>query len=115
MISNLKIQSTMLVLLCSLALTSALETASTFAAEASQNNLTKGDRSLSIEISPDFTPQQRDNILQWLEFLSDSLLQVYGHWPRQQWRISVSPTSAASSDPIPWAQVQWRAALSTTR
>lgn len=95
----------MLVLLCALALTSALETAPTFAAEAPQNNLTKGDRSLALEISPDFTLQQRDNILQWIEFLSDSLLQVYGHWPRQQWRISVSPTSAANSDPIPWAQV----------
>lgn len=70
-----------------------------------QPTLIQGGRTLTLQISPDFTAGQREIVLQWLELLSDSLLQVYGRWPRQQWQISVSPASAASGDPIPWAQV----------
>jgi M61 glycyl aminopeptidase len=70
-----------------------------------QQSFAQGDRTLTLEISPDFSARQRENVSQWIEFLSGALLQVYGQWPRQQWRISVSPASASNSDPIPWAQV----------
>lgn len=69
-------------------------------------SLTQDGRTLELRISSDFSAGQRDNLLAWIEFISASLLQVYGHWPRHNWRIQVSPASAAGSDPIPWAQVK---------
>jgi hypothetical protein len=68
-------------------------------------SLTEDGRTLTVQISSNFSPGQRDKLLAWIEFISSSLLQVYGHWPREAWRISVSPASAADSDPIPWGQV----------
>lgn len=63
------------------------------------------NRYLERVISPDFAPQTRTTIDEWVRFLSQSLLQVYGRWPRQHWRILVAPASASADDPIPWAQV----------
>lgn len=71
-----------------------------------QQTLTDDGRILQVHISDEFTPAQRDNLLAWIDFISGSLRHVYGHWPRQEWRISVSPVSATGSDPIPWAQVK---------
>ncbi len=62
-------------------------------------------RKLRLDISSEFVPRQRDNLVAWINFISKALLEVYGHWPRQQWQISVLPAAAAASDPIPWAQV----------
>jgi M61 glycyl aminopeptidase len=62
-------------------------------------------RRLEITISEEFSAQQTVQIQEWLESISTSLLSVYGHWPRQYWRVRVENTSGASSDPIPWAQV----------
>jgi hypothetical protein len=70
-----------------------------------QQTLTEEDRTLEIEISPEFKPAQRETLVQWITFISGSLRTVYGYWPRQTWRISVSPADALDSDPIPWAQV----------
>lgn len=70
-----------------------------------QQTLVKDGRVLEVQISEEFKPAQRDNLLAWIDFVSAALLDVYGHWPRQQWRVSVIPASAADSDPIPWAQV----------
>jgi hypothetical protein len=81
-------------------------------AEDYRASITEDGRTLALQISSDFSPGQRDELLAWIEFVSASLLQVYGHWPRQAWRISVSPASAADSDPIPWAQVN-RGAIDT--
>jgi hypothetical protein len=60
---------------------------------------------LTVHLSQDFSPEMQDNLEQWTSYISKSLLQVYGRWPRKHWEISVSPTSANHTDPIPWAQV----------
>jgi hypothetical protein len=67
--------------------------------------LFEGGRVLEVQVSEEFKPDQRDNVLAWIDFVSTALRDVYGHWPRQRWRVVVIPASAADSDPIPWAQV----------
>ena len=74
-------------------------------AEGTRQQLVRDDRVLEIDISPQFSESMRQNLVEWLNFIATSLQQVYGHWPRQRWQISVAPTSAGSDDPIPWAQV----------
>lgn len=71
-----------------------------------QQTLARDGRVLEVHISSEFTPVQRDNLVAWIDFISGALRHVYGHWPRQRWRVSVVPASAAASDPIPWAQVK---------
>ncbi len=61
---------------------------------------------LRVHISDNFPQQQRRDILAWIESIATSLADVYGHWPRQEWQISVESTSGASGDSIPWAQVR---------
>ena len=68
--------------------------------------LVRDGRQLQLDISGDFSPVQRDALVAWIDFISTALLQVYGHWPRQLWQVTVIPASSASSDPIPWAQVR---------
>ena len=65
----------------------------------------EGGRSMELVISPDFTASMRIELSEWAWFVSRSLLQVYGRWPRDHWRITVAPASATGDDPIPWAQV----------
>jgi hypothetical protein len=62
-------------------------------------------RQLEILISTQFSPDMQDKLLVWIDYISDALRQVYGHWPAQHWQISVAPTAASASDPIPWALV----------
>jgi hypothetical protein len=71
-----------------------------------QQTLLQDNRTLEINISREFTAAQRENLVTWIDFISGSLRQVYGHWPRQQWRVIVMPASASPNDPIPWAQVK---------
>lgn len=84
----------------------ALVASPAYAANDYHQTLLKDGRRLELQISADFNSIQRDTLLAWIQFISDSLLQVYGYWPRQEWRIEVSPASAANNDPIPWAQVK---------
>ncbi len=74
--------------------------------DATTRHLIKRDgRNLEVFVSTQFKPSMRDNLLQWTENIADALRQVYGHWPNRHWQISISPTAASASDPIPWAQV----------
>lgn len=61
---------------------------------------------LTVHLSQNYSPTMQDNLGQWTSYISKSLLQVYGRWPRKHWEISVSPTSASHTDPIPWAEVK---------
>lgn len=70
-----------------------------------QDTLVQDDRALEVRISHTFSPRQQGQVMAWIDFIADALREVYGHWPRRQWRISVTPAAAAQSDPIPWAQV----------
>lgn len=74
-------------------------------AESTRQDLVRDNRVLEIHISTQFSENMRQNLVEWLNFIATALQQVYGHWPRQRWQISVAPTSAGSADPIPWAQV----------
>lgn len=63
-------------------------------------------RVLEMAISDQIRSPQREAVGNWLYFLADALRQVYGHWPRDRWRIQVEAVSGNSDDPIPWAQVR---------
>jgi len=67
--------------------------------------LEHGGRRLDLRVSAQYEPAMQQNLLAWMDFLSATLLQAYGHWPRQQMEVTVAPVAAGSSDPIPWAQV----------
>jgi len=71
----------------------------------SRHLLQRDGRQLEVLISPQFTPKMQDRLLAWIEYIADALRQVYGHWPTRHWQISIAPTAASGSDPIPWAQV----------
>jgi hypothetical protein len=73
--------------------------------ESNREILLRDDRKLDLYISSEFEPGQRQELTAWINFISGALADVYGHWPRRQWQISIVPASAADSDPIPWAQV----------
>ena len=67
--------------------------------------LAQDGRRLEVAISGQFKPAMQETLLNWVEYIANTLRQVYGHWPLQHWRISVEPAPASGSDPIPWAQV----------
>ncbi len=49
--------------------------------------------------------QREKHVLNWVEHSADALASVLGRWPRDDWRVEVTPVSLMSSDPVPWAQV----------
>jgi hypothetical protein len=63
------------------------------------------DQVLALQLSEDFSPAMQGVLVEWLEHIATALLQVYGRWPRKRWEIIVTPVSASSANPIPWAQV----------
>jgi hypothetical protein len=75
------------------------------ATEPSRQVLIRDGRLLEIYISDQFGETSRQNLVEWMMALSESLRLVYGHWPRQHWQTIISPASSNSSDPIPWAEV----------
>jgi M61 glycyl aminopeptidase len=75
------------------------------AGEDTRQTLTRDGRNLDLHISSQFDRDAREQLQAWVTFIADSLLQVYGRWPRQEWQITISPAPATGSDPIPWAQV----------
>ncbi len=75
-------------------------------AESTRHLRLEDGRRLEILISSQFKPAMRDELLEWVDYIAAALRQVYGHWPMRRWQISITPTSASSIDPIPWAQVR---------
>jgi hypothetical protein len=73
--------------------------------EYSVRTFSRDGRQLQLLLSKQFDAQMQANLVDWAQFIAAALTEVYGHWPRQHWQISVAPTSASSNDPIPWAQV----------
>ena len=69
-------------------------------------------RTLELDIAGGAGAQQQAAIEHWARHIADSLTMVYGHWPRQRWRMAVYPIGSreageqgAGADVIPWAQV----------
>lgn len=79
--------------------------ASALCAQPATLRFTQQGSELELQISDRFSAGEREELKHWIEFISRSLLQVYGRWPRDYWRITVDPTSASSRDPVPWARV----------
>jgi len=69
------------------------------------HSLQYNDQSVELIISDQFSHSMQGNIHNWGDYISRALLQVYGRLPRENLQIVVSPVSAGSADPIPWAQV----------
>lgn len=63
------------------------------------------DQVVEIQLSAEFTPSMQAELVEWLDHITQALLQVYGRWPRENWEIAVEATSAGSNEPIPWAHV----------
>lgn len=60
---------------------------------------------LEIHLEEGLSAVEQVEMQRWIEGIAASLADIYGHWPRRHWRVFVQGTSGASSDPIPWAQV----------
>jgi hypothetical protein len=71
-----------------------------------RSDLVRDGRILEMHISNQFSETSRQQLVEWMTNLADSLRSVYGHWPRRQWQVIISPASYSGSDPIPWADVR---------
>lgn len=67
--------------------------------------LTHHKSNVELSVSPDYNAETRADIQRWIAALTDSLLQVYGRWPKEEWQIVVAPASARGVDPVPWARI----------
>ena len=82
------------------------------AAGAESLEIERDGRVLDLQIASDAGIVQTDAVERWARHIADSLTLVYGHWPRQRWRMAVYPIGgsgsgerSAGADVIPWAQV----------
>lgn len=72
---------------------------------AKEHRVPRGEQELIVDINFLISANRSEEILVWLESSTNALISVYGRLPRSNLRIEVSPISAYSKDPIPWAQV----------
>ena len=72
---------------------------------AKEYALHRDDQELVVDIHFLLSERRKQEVLSWVEFIADSLAGVYGRWPRDSWRVEVTPISLYSDDPVPWAQV----------
>ncbi|MDH4039149.1 MAG: hypothetical protein OEW92_03425 [Gammaproteobacteria bacterium] len=93
-------------LLIALLSPASLASPATTADETTRYLRVQDGRQLEVLISNQFKPAMRDNLMQWVDYIAAALGGVYGHWPTRHWQISIAPTAASSSEPIPWAQVR---------
>lgn len=66
--------------------------------------LTHGDQSIDIQYASNLTKNQKAKIQKWLNDVTQSLLTVYGVWPKDEFIIKVRTTSRYRG-PVPWGQV----------
>jgi hypothetical protein len=60
---------------------------------------------VEIQLHPDLPQSQRPQVLGWVHASADALASVFGRWPRDRWRVRVTPLATRHDDPVPWAQV----------
>ena len=72
---------------------------------ADRQEITRDGRTLELDLSDQFAESQRQQVVEWVNFIAESLLQVYGRWPRDRWHVEVQPISGSYRDTIPWGQV----------
>ena len=84
-------------------------TVPSLAEDASADNIHRmeyGGRTVDLVVDDTYSSYMSEQLIDWAEYISQALLQVYGRWPRDHWEINVLPVSAGSPDPIPWAQIR---------
>ena len=81
-------------------------------AGAGSLEIERDGRVLELQIASDASIGQTEAIERWAQHVAGSLALVFGHWPRQRWRMVVYPIGGHGSaersvgaDVIPWAQV----------
>ena len=89
-------------LLCLLLL---LQSAASLAEEPTRKLLVRDGRTLEVIIGVDFDTSEHKRLTEWVTYISDALANIFGHWPRHEWEIAITPAAAAGDDPIPWAQI----------
>jgi hypothetical protein len=72
---------------------------------AKEYPLQRDDQELVVDIHFLLPGNRKQEVLNWVEFVADSLAGVYGRWPRDSWRVEVTPVTLYSDDPVPWARV----------
>ena len=75
-------------------------------AAAAQYNLQHGHQTLILNTSAVFSDARDKELQDWIDGVSQSLLGVYGRWPRDTWQVDIKPLSMFSHDPVPWAHVR---------
>ncbi|MFT6051354.1 MAG: hypothetical protein ACI9B9_000994 [Halioglobus sp.] len=73
---------------------------------AAVHQLNHKGRTAVLIIDSKYSADMNVQLIDWAEWISQALLQVFGHWPRNHWQMTASPVSAGSPDPIPWAQIR---------
>ncbi len=71
---------------------------------AKTKTLTNGKQSITIDYSHKLNYSEQLQTHYWLQDVTDSLLMVYGEWPKDEFEIKVSTTTRGSG-PVPWGQV----------
>ncbi len=63
------------------------------------------NQQISIEYGDTLSDQEQQQTAQWLKNVTQSLLKIYGAWPKDKIAIQVIKTSGAQG-PVPWGQVE---------
>ncbi len=64
------------------------------------------DQRLQVTLDAQFDANAEQQLMTWVEHMSTALLQVYGRWPRDRWRIRINAVAVGGGDPVPWAEVR---------
>lgn len=73
--------------------------------EGAEHAIKRGDQELVVETNLLFESKEQA-VLSWVGSTADALARVYGRWPRNRWRVEVTPIPLLLKDPVPWAYVK---------
>ena len=71
---------------------------------AKTDTITNGKQVIKVDYSYKFNRSELQQTEQWLKDVTDSLLMVYGEWPKDEFEIIVKSTHRGRG-PVPWGQV----------
>lgn len=72
---------------------------------AKEHILTHGEQRLIVDTHFLLLGAQEQHVVNWITRTAGAMASVFGRWPRDEWRIEVTPVTLLSEDPVPWAQV----------
>ena len=71
---------------------------------ATTDTITNGKQKIKVDYSYKFNRSELQQTEHWLKNVTDSLLMVYGEWPKDEFEIIVKSTNRGRG-PVPWGQV----------